>query len=401
MPLILFLILYLSLFSPINAAPYTSPFIHSPDDISRILGQADAKRKGLIDNVWLRKHSEVVEGIRQSIKDTTGIEMVGLYVSLGQFASAGEPYRNAGAGRFELHARKVLFEQANSSSILGFHVEEVHQYTPISPSRLHVVFRSILPTTNSSYEPIPLNVNELWIQQTSGDNAIVRVGKISSHTITNGYAFDSSRLTFIGDGFASDPTVVQPSYASGIVAGINLYKNFYTAFSVMDARDFGPFIAREQVYFKSAEVGYHTDFKSIYNTDYHVMFWETDASPSQHRKEARGMVVLLQNSASRQVIPFLKMGFSNGEGVLFKQFTATGVGIVNPFADEGLIGIGGIFSTPTDVLQKKEYAFEAFYRIQLTSLLQITPDIQLIQRKPQHGGGDWVNVFSLRARLLE
>jgi porin len=64
-----------------------------------------------------------------------------------------------------------------------------------------------------------------------------------------------------------------------------------------------------------------------------------------------------------------------------------------------LFGIGGGWAQPANPTLRDQYIFEAFYRIQLTTQLAITPDVQWILHPSLNPNTGSLWVASLRARI--
>lgn len=377
-------------------------FNRAPGDINVLLDHRYQPQSSLFNGAWVKKQKQISNSIKQPITNAIGIRFMSIYTALGQFANEGRPEKHAAGGDFDFIANRKLFLNDPDSSLVGLHLETRHKYTPIAPAFLNETFRSVIRTTNG-FNTFKLEIRELWWEKKMpGNAAFFRAGKIDFRNIINSYAYDNQKFTFLDNVFTGRPAITEPGYSLGMVGAIKILGDVYTAVSVVDARPIGPFVARDRVYFKAIELGYIHGFRARDETNYHLMLWETDPSPSQFRKESKGASLVLQDNLTTNMLPFFRMDLNNGEGSPLKQLTTTGIGISELFGkDYTLLGLGAGYGKPREKRAGREYVLESFYRVQCAPFLQITPDIQFIQKKPYRERRRWVNVYSLRIQLLD
>jgi porin len=103
---------------------------------------------------------------------------------------------------------------------------------------------------------------------------------------------------------------------------------------------------------------------------------------------------------------FTRGGFADDGGSLLEKSISIGGG----YAPNGIgapgagpqLGFGVNWGQPNDALfgpDDDQYAFEVYYRIQVTKELAITPDVQLLLDPAQNPEEDSIWVFGLRARI--
>jgi porin len=105
-------------------------------------------------------------------------------------------------------------------------------------------------------------------------------------------------------------------------------------------------------------------------------------------------------------MPFARAGYSEGGSSLLERSISTGFAYQpNPIgASAGnLLGLGANWGKANEAVfgsgLDDQYALEAFYRLQVTNEIAITPDIQFLINPAQNSGDDNLWVFGLRARL--
>lgn len=97
---------------------------------------------------------------------------------------------------------------------------------------------------------------------------------------------------------------------------------------------------------------------------------------------------------------FLRYGGNDGGINSIRHLLAVGFSFLTPFGrPNDQAGIGVSFTHPSSNDLRDEYSVEAYYRLQLTEGIELSPDAQVIF-DPSAGSQDVVGVFGLRLRLL-
>ena len=99
-----------------------------------------------------------------------------------------------------------------------------------------------------------------------------------------------------------------------------------------------------------------------------------------------------------QWIPFLRMGYSEGEAALNESNISIGLG--RYFSRNGdLLGVGLSWGKPATDGLENQVTSEAFYRIQMSQNWAITPSLQVIFDPALNPEKDVIGVFGIRSRL--
>ena len=88
------------------------------------------------------------------------------------------------------------------------------------------------------------------------------------------------------------------------------------------------------------------------------------------------------------------MGWSHGGLTPLEATLAGGLGI--DFAHGDQLGFGASWGHPGEEGLRDQYTAELFYRLQVTSALAVTPDVQVILHPAFNPGEDSIMVFTLR-----
>ena len=148
---------------------------------------------------------------------------------------------------------------------------------------------------------------------------------------------------------------------------------------------------------KLADLAWFPDSK-FGQGEYHLTIWDSDERDNGKVPSGHGYT-LYAGQRFGNLIPFIRYGHSSGEAAALKNMVATGIGFSKPFGriSDG-IGLGFTWGEPFGEDAREQYGIEAYYRIQLTRELAITPDIQYIIDPSGNPTADSTVVLSLRLR---
>ena len=259
------------------------------------------------------------------------------------------------------------------------------------------------------------------------DRVAFRVGKVLPFAIYDYFAFKSPKSGFLNQTFTVNPTISYPSFGLGAAALVRPTEDIYIVGGIHDANGkpttagFDSFF-NESEYFSVVEVGWSPALLSgrretfFDGGDYHVTFWHVDERTSRGVPDGDGFTVAAEQPIGA-VTPFLRYGYASGDATALKHMVAGGVAFTNVFGfDSDVIGLGASWGrtndgkVPVDILSNgdfvfetldgnDQYAFEVFYRVQLTPRLTITPDVQLIVDPAFNANQDVIGVFGFRTRI--
>ena len=94
---------------------------------------------------------------------------------------------------------------------------------------------------------------------------------------------------------------------------------------------------------------------------------------------------------------FIRYGYSDGKFTDVKQLLSLGFGVTGPFENPGdFFGMAFAIGEPVQNSLRTQYVFETLYRFQLTPIIQVTPDVQLIVNPSNNPDEDFLAVFGAR-----
>ncbi len=244
-------------------------------------------------------------------------------------------------------------------------------------------------------------VTELWWQQTLLDGKL----DIAAGRLDQTVYFDANRIAndettqFLATPLVNNPAVAFPDAGLGVNVNAQVHEQvavrvgFGNANAVGSEADFNSFDLREL--FIAAEAEW-TPVLFDRPGAYRVMVWTTD---SEDGPTGQGVALSFdQEVLADGLMVFARYGHGAQDVVDFDHFASAGVGLEGPLgrADD-LAAIGWAWGHASNS-GGDEHLVEAFYRVQVTRWLAITPDVQLVFN-PIDGTDATVFVGGVRAQF--
>jgi porin len=201
----------------------------------------------------------------------------------------------------------------------------------------------------------------------------------------------------------------------GLAFGAVLTDNLYTIAGFKDinsdptdpSEGFDTFFT-DQEYFKHVEIGWTSSpWDAWFLNNIHVTLWQADEREATGVDDGWGGVFSLNRTVGDKWMVFARSGFAEDGGSLLERSVSIGGGYT-PNGLESLgagsqLGFGMNWGRPNEAVfgsgLDDQFAAEAYYRLQLTKELAVTPSIQLLVDPALNPQEDAIWVFGLRARL--
>ena len=107
-----------------------------------------------------------------------------------------------------------------------------------------------------------------------------------------------------------------------------------------------------------------------------------------------------QQELSPKLATFFRFGTGDGRRTPVQQALSTGIVFTQAFGyNNDWLGIGFIWTDPTDSSRRDDYGMETFWRLQLTQNVQVTPDLQLYFDPSTNPSRDLEAAFGLRVGI--
>lgn len=342
---------------------------------------------------------------KQEVFELHGFQFSLAYSSMGQYATETRPGRQdlAAGGVFDFGGTWALLKRDSDwQGMLGFRIADQHRLgTSVAPSGLGDEIGSAWGTS-LAFDNIPFNAIEGWWEQSLGGRAAVRFGKLDVSGIFDPAALGNPFEHFMGHPFNLNSTIPFPAEGIGAIALLEPIEDFSIVAGLVDANgngsdwDFDSFF-RVREYLKLAAMAWTPEF-SYGKGEYHLTVWNSDKRVDAKVPGGKGFVIHGEQRVG-DVIPFFRYGHSSGGAAALKNMIAAGVGFYHPFgrSSDG-IGLGLSWGEPFGAGLRDQYGIEAYYRIQLTNEIAMTPDIQFIVNPARNSNVNTLLVLSLRLR---
>jgi porin len=242
-----------------------------------------------------------------------------------------------------------------------------------------------------------------WEQRILDEKLVLTIGKLHTENYYDRNSFAGSGSTkFISQPFAVNPTRLFPSDALGLNVTIYPSKNYYLTFGFNDANGkpttTGFNSIDESEFFKAFLFGLTPVFDGLGQGNYRFTFWHTDET--EDHEDGLGFLISLDQELGKSLGVFLKYGYSEPKLDRIEHLISTGFVIRDPWRIKGdLLGIGFSWDSPSNRV-RDEYSVELFYRLQLTTHVQLTPSVDFIFNPSEKDDSGALAVFGFRFRAL-
>lgn len=322
-----------------------------------------------------------------------------------QHASGGPGNRTAAGGDADLLAKwTAVGAGTRDTGILVFASEYRYQIGDQPPAELGGEIGTLLGTTNGFGER-PVVVKELyWDERFFEDRFRVAFGRIDPENLFGGHRLQSANTFFLNKAFSTNPTVFYPGpslaaaalvkpvpwlYIDGGIAGAN---GNVTTVGIDD-------FFEDHEYLTFAEAGLTPTITGLGAGRYRVAVWHVDARDGAGKPSDQGVTISLDQDLGKQVIVFLRYGYSEAEVTGIQNSVQGGIGITGVLGRENMLGFAAGWSEPESASQRDETVLEVFQRFQITETMQFTVGSELIINPGKTDEQDLIGVFSVRLRI--
>ncbi len=384
--------------SPLNGS-------NSPDSL---LNDARQEKNDVLDQNILKRW----ETWKGGVAERTGLSFGGDYTAVGFYSTESLGDDTAASGIMRIFGSwELLNRGAPNTGSFEFKVETRNRYTDVTP-QLFGAEVGYLGTPQPVFNNDGFRVTNLyWKQSFNNGRGIVRIGFLDSKDFFDLYALASPWNGFGNLAFSvgSNTQSILPDGALGAMVGGYVSDNFYLAASIMDAnfdptdvfKGFDTFFNDFET-FKTLEFGYTAGGKRFFLDNAHLAFWQLDDSEEKGAPGGWGVNASVSRALSANTLAWLRGGWADGGGGAYEASISTGFAYLNK-PGGNLLGVGLNWGRPnSDTVPldlDDQWTGEAFYRVQLTENIQITPSVQLLVDPALNPDEDFIALFGLRARL--
>lgn len=342
---------------------------------------------------------------KRRINDRFGLQFEVDSPMLYQVASQSLGETDAGGGLARVYGQwELLGRGTGSPGLLVYKGENRHRIgTAITPFDLGFEAGSIVPT-GTFFSEFSFSVTNLFWKQYFFDRQLaVVIGRIDVTDFVDVYALMNPLTHFLNLSFSTNPTIAVPNQGLGAAMGGMLTDHVYFQAGFGDANGqptrsgFDTFFD-EGEFFSYVEFGLVPSQQQIFTDGIHVTLWHSDARQLAQVPEGRGIAFTAQRFICEKWLPFVRVGYSDGDAALMQTTFSTGLGLRRPNND--VAGIGVSWGQPSVNSLRNQFTSELFYRFQLTQFLAVTPDVQLIVDPALNPTVSALGFFGIRMRAV-
>ena len=366
--------------------------INSPDDIESDIANIYRLRDILLRSKNTPEFMKDYILFLEELNEEYNLDLTFSYRGIAQSELDSNTY--AGGSRYDLTLRYRATEQTH----FAFKVDVFNQIGQYSSSEFKDEFGA-LSATSAVYRNDDPYLSQAWLKH-SGNNFLVRAGKLDSSSLIDSHLFKSSTRFFFNSTFSASPYNAYPANGIGIVGRYSRSEYYLTA-EVTDANavrdEIDDSFFSENEYYSALEFGLTPEDGS----KYHITAWHKD--PVEGKEEAQGLIGSFVQTIDPDTHLIIRGALASEAKA--EKYASIGIGKFSLFKEHDISGlaIGTLVpekSNDTDELkQRTQTSIESFYRIDPVPGIQLSADLQLIYH-PSKGTQTWAILPGLRLRII-
>ena len=324
-----------------------------------------------------------------------------MFVSLSDPIPGGDDKASSGVFRGTMKWNLVGRDTPDVGS-LNVMLDHRHAFRDVDPAGM-AGQAGYIGVTHLFYNDIGFAVINLnWQQSFNDGNTGLIVGRYDPNDYQGVLGIVNPWTIFSNLASSLDVSVALPDSSWGVGAGHWFNDNVYVLGGINDANGFGgddlEFFEGGAELYKFLHVGWSPSKGERYFKNIHAMTWHVDEREDAGVPSSSGMSIGANWTFDDVWMPFLRIGFSNGNAPIYNESFTVGM-IYKPNSRSDLLGISLGKGSPPDESLKDQTTIEAFWRFQFSQGLAITPSIQYLKDPALHPTESSVWLFGLRTRL--
>ena len=377
------------------------------DDVLSQLDESARDQDGLFKKGIVSLLAPPWRRFNQRMDERYGLRFGFTYFSLLQFTTPGPEQRRAGSGDADFFGRWTLRNKEKERvGIFAFNLEYRHAYFSIPPSRLNRPIGSIWRTTRG-FTDSKFNFNELWWDhQVARDRVQYRIGLINQKHMWDLHKFKSQKRFYLSWPLSDSPTIAFPSNGLGANVRVTPFENVHVRLGIGDANGdrslsgTGSFFT-EGEYFTAAEVSFTPTVVGLGPGRYSATVWHRDARSSVGVASGRGFNILIQQKVGKRFYPLLRYGYGEGASLAVNQVATVGFTMEAPFGKKrDAAGVAASWGRPQRPGARDQWGMETFYRVQLSEVFSLGPNLQFIANPSLNPDDDFIAVVGVRMGMV-
>jgi porin len=385
----------------------TNPNFGGPDQVDNQLEEDAKDKEPVLDFGFMNSYRKW----KADLKTRSGIAIGGDYSAVFLNASAGITEDKASGGILRLFGSwELLGRNTKNNGAIVFKAEHRHKYGSIPPSDLGFAV-GYIGLLQPAYSDAGWFLGNLyWRQRLAGGRLVMVAGWVDASDYVDVYGLASPWLHFMNFALSTGGAAMPvPNNGLGIAGAVMLTDEIYAIAGFADSNtdpsnlndEFNSFFDVAE-FFKHIEIGWTSSQGNIYVDNVHVTYWHADERLAAMTPGGWGLNFSAAKFINDKFEPFLRAGYAKDGGTLLEGSVSAGVGYL-PVSGGHLLGVGAHWGRPNASSfgsgLKDQYVVEVFYRFQLATDLQVTPDVQLLINPAQNPDETSIWILGLRGRL--
>ncbi|MDM9630547.1 carbohydrate porin [Robiginitalea sp. M39] len=385
------------------------PKLGSADQVDNRLELDQKVTKPLLELPFLTPYFDFKEGVKTSSGLGFATEYSSLFV--GTNADMGQGKASSGIWKF-YGSWDLVGRKSGNSGALIFKVEHRHKYGNIPPKSLGLDMGYVgfiaPPFSNDGWRA----TNLYWRQRFMKGRLAVVAGFLDVTDFFDVYALASPWMHFTNFAFSTGAAAVNVPNDGylGLSVGGWISDKVYGIAGFGDINSdpsdifngFDAFFTKKE-YFKHVEIGITSSKDYMLLDNIHVSFWQRDATSATGDPNGWGLVLSATKYLQETYLPFFRYAYTKDAGSLLQHSIVAGIGY-QPLPGSHLAGFafnwGQVNETTFGTGLDDQFAFELFYRLQLSSKVAVTPDLQYMINPALNPEQASIFLYSLRARIV-
>jgi len=343
----------------------------------------DTRKNPVLDWNLARQKLDGFYALKRKLNDNLDLAVGVDYNLLNQYSTYSTTDTHAMSGIFRIFGTWRLFGMwLKNSGNLIYRIENRHRISGVLPRDLGHDGGSSLST--ATFKEFGWGVTSLyWKQMFSGGKHGIAVGKMDPGDFSDVFLMLTAYKAFMNEGFFNNPSVSLPNQGFGLTGAASITDNIYLSAGLHDANGEPDEIGLDSFfdvgeYYTWIEAGWRAPGSNVMEgRSIHVNVWHQDARREAETDETWGVTFSVNPRFDHAISwsPFLRVGYSQEDGGQRVRFiVAAGAGANVRGSD--LVGLATSWSGPPDSSLRNQVTTEAFYRLQLTQNVQVTPAVQ-------------------------
>lgn len=326
---------------------------------------------------------------------TSGLENLdkdafsGVFRAYGEWGLVGKKSGNTGSFLFKFENRHTY---GNFTSGQGL------------ASNIGYVGLNAVPFSDAGW----ILTNLYWKQQFLDNRLAFVAGIVDVTDYTNVFGLVNPWLDFYNLNFSTGAHIPSPNQGLGLAVRGMITDHVYALVGISDANGdpsdpgdvFDSFFNTGE-YFTQVEAGWIKSDAKRFSDNIHLLYWHADARKAAQIDSGWGLAFSFSKSFSSWE-PFFRAGYADGGATLLEKSIDFGSGY--KFNNDTTLSLGLSWGTPNSSTfgedLENQFTIESYYRIHLTKILTLIPDVQLLFNPALNPSKDFITVFGLRGRIV-